>query len=105
MAELGAWIEFFRTLGIAAPFLGFVVFIYQKSDAERRETQGRFLDALQTSIQTMGADRQANTTALAELNTTIRERGVASTAEHEKMLQLIQRLIEEIERMEGERSK
>ena len=98
--DLGAWVEFFRTLGIAGPLVGFLVFIYQKSDTERRETQSKFLEALQTTMLTNAQDRQANTAAVMELTTTIRERGVASTAEHEKQLLLMQKMLDKLDATE-----
>lgn len=101
-AEVGAWVEFFRTFGVAAPLVGFLVFIYNKSDTERRETQTRFLGTLETTIANGAADRQANTAATLELNATIRERGVASTAEHEKMLAIMHKMLERLERLSAQ---
>ena len=100
MAEFGAWVEFFRTLGIAAPFVGFLVFIYQKTDSERRETQSKFLEALQTTMVTNAADRASNTAALIELTTSIRERGASSSQEHEKQLVILQQIADRLERLE-----
>lgn len=95
--EVTGWVEFFKTLGIAGPLVGFLVFIYNKTDSERRETQTKFLDALQTTIANTSLDRQANTTALIELTTQIRERGVASGAEHEKQLVLLQKIADRLD--------
>ena len=99
----GGWVEFFKTLGIAGPLVGFLIFIYNKTDSERRETQSKFLEALQTTMLTNAQDRQANTAALLELTSTIRERGVASTAEHEKMLTVLQKMTEQLDEIRMKR--
>lgn len=97
MSDFATWVEFFKTLGIAGPLVGFLIFIYNKTDAERRETQSKFLEALQTTMLTNAQDRQANTAAMMELTATIRERGVASTQEHEKMLALMQKMADKLD--------
>lgn len=97
MGEFATWVEFFKTLGIAGPLVGFLVFIYNKTDSERRDTQSKFLDALQTTMLTNAQDRQANTSSLVELTATIRERETASSQEHEKMLSIMQRIAERLE--------
>lgn len=100
MADIAAWAELLKTLGIAAPLVGFLIFIYNKTDSERRETQSKFLDALQNAFIQAAADRQSNTAALMELTATIRERGTASMAEHEKMLMIMQKMADKLEKSE-----
>ena len=97
MADVASWIEFFKTLGIAGPLVGFLIFIYNKTDSERRETQSKFLEALQTTMLTNAQDRMTNTTALSDLTVAIRERGMASTQEHSAQLALIQRIADKLE--------
>lgn len=97
MTEIAAWMEFAKTLGVAAPLVGFLVYIYHKSDSERRETQKHFLEALQTTMVTNAQDRQANTAAMVELTATIRERETASSAEHKEMLLILQRIADKLE--------
>lgn len=98
--EITAYVEFFKTLGVAAPLVGFLAFIYNKTDSERRETQSKFLDALQNTIASNATDRQANTAALVDLNSAIRELGRASTVEHDKHLTALNSIIQKLDASE-----
>jgi hypothetical protein len=66
-------------LGLAAPLIMILVYLLWQSNQERRETTGKFLDTLQSTIKTNAEVTSQNTNAMLEMKN-------QASAEHREMI-------------------
>lgn len=67
------WGELARTLGIASPLVGLLIYLLRQATEERREITDRFLVALETTVAGSSKAMQENTAATRELSVTLRD--------------------------------
>lgn len=83
------WGELMRTLGVASPLVGLLIYLLRQATEERREITNRFLGALETTVAGATRATQENTVATRELSATIEANRKSSVDEHSRIVDAI----------------
>ena len=84
--------ELMRTLGVASPLVGLLIYLLRQATEERREITNRFLGALETTVAGATRATQENTAATRELAAATEASRKASVDEHGRIVDAIGKL-------------
>ncbi len=92
-------------LGIGAPLVALLIWLLRAADSERREITTKFLTTLESTIKTSAESSSKLGSSLADLSKSVTERNMAATQEHQRMIDLMNNIAQEIRERSIEWSK
>lgn len=91
--ESSFWGDTIKTLGIAAPLVSLLIYLLKQATEERKEITGRFLVALQTTVEQSNEARIRAADELGQLVVAMKEHHKSSGEEHTRVVEAIHELI------------
>lgn len=79
--------------GIAGPLVGILIYLLKSTNEERREITKDFLSTLESMVKANTEATTGTASALAMLNSSIRDTSAANSAEHQQMIGLLRELL------------
>lgn len=86
------WGELARTLGVASPLVGLLIYLLRQATEERQQITDRFLSALESTVAGASKAIQDNTSATKELSATIEANRKSNIDEHSRIVDAIGKL-------------
>ena len=87
------WLSLIPQLGIAGPFVAYLIWSQRATNEERRDITDKYLGTLTETIKTHAESTSKLTVALTELTSSIRDEAAQNSAEHTRMLEMMTRLL------------
>lgn len=94
-----SWGEIFAQLGVAVPLVAILLYLLKQTTDERRAITSDFLQTLRETVAANAAGNERVAASLNELALADRERKLAATAEHERMIRELDRIGSELARV------
>lgn len=86
------WGDLARTLGIASPLVGLLIYLLRQATEERQNITDRFLSALESTVAGATKAIQDNTAATRELSVSIEANRKSNIDEHTRIVDAIGKL-------------
>ena len=92
MDLMPTWSDLVAQLGVAVPLVAILMYLLKQSTDERRAISADFLKTLRETVAANASGNERVASAMNDLALADRERKMAATAEHERMIRELDRI-------------